>query len=562
MPDPIGKPSARPTTLNADPFVRDFEPDIGENGEVSVLTTTAPGVTPTGISANTDDPNHARPGRVRFQQDAFEKLPGLKGLLGQSVRVDMELRSDGSLVLDRGSPYLAATTTFVAAASAKAIAERNLGVTLPWGQDGLMPLSNYEVDSWDLNAYYAPNERQIKLANAVRPGVRFFDGEVDAKFDPKNTAYNLANVPEVVAHECGHALLDTLKPGTLLGYSDKQQALHSIDEGLADGMAFFVDLGRAEVVQRALEACNYDLTKNNPLASIGDSIGGMFDSDLYAKPDLNKALRTLRNDMRVEPGVKYECHKGGQIISGALYDFFLERAGSYGKTLKPKEAAFAAGEATAAVFQNALKFTPDDGGMSFQDFGRGLLYADLALNKGRNLDALRKVVVDRNLLSDTEVDAALAQHAGWQQTTLPVPGDKDLAAAEQLLPKLRESFQLGDATLIPGRCEKDARGFTRVVYFQPRANKAAEATNAGIERTYGRIARDSLLSQGSFSVVLDRQGRVAGAFNHIGSGASVCIDGIRGDGQPKREGDPDAMITPSGAKSVFHQDSFNHLVPR
>ncbi|HCF62712.1 MAG TPA: hypothetical protein DFS52_32575 [Myxococcales bacterium] len=512
------------------------------------------------VSAYTDDPNTSAPHIERFWADEFQAQPEGKGIAGRSVKVDIEARpKDGEWIFGKGAPELAATTAYVAASGVKKIAEEYLHQPVRWGDGERLTLDSYKTKSNELNAYYSSTERKVSLGHATEAGSSWYGATPE--FDPSNPVYNLAQVPEVVAHECGHAVFDAVKGYTALSLSTRSAEVRSVNEGLADGMAFLANLKHSDVIQRALVETGLDLSKPNALSDLADTVGAVFGT---AGDNPDRALRSFLNTRVREPGKSYECHDGGEIVGGALYDFFLRFCQSYqARTGSGAYQSIAvAGEVTGALFLNALKFTPDDGSLGFEDYGRGLLLADLSMNQGRHLAQLKEVVLGRGLLTAEQIEATVAQFEAWRDGEVSIPRgsilDGQKALAERLLPTLREAYGLGDAQLEIHRCERDKRGFLRLVFQQPRANKAEEAALESLNKVYGEIDRDALLSQGTFTIVFDPLGQVAGVFNQIGSATNVAINGKRGDGSPSTYSDPSLYL--SDDFEIGHKDNFNHLV--
>jgi hypothetical protein len=503
------------------------------------------------VSAFTDDPNLGRPETLHFLESEF--TPGPRGIAGPRVHVDMDIsRVDGDWLFEAGRPELAATTTYVAARTLKQVAEDHLGMSVPWGEAEALSFGSYDTDTLNLNAHYSPFERNIQLGHAVRAGV-LADGRV-LGFDPLNPSNNLALVPDVIAHEAGHAIFDHFKPLTALQAVTENSEQAAINEGLADVQAFLVGFRRTEVLARAMTATDRDLSRPNPLSEIGDSVGPVFGLT-------SPALRSMRNSMVYEPGRPYEEHEGGNLISGAAYDLFAatfqaKRASGD----EPHFAAIVASQVSGDLMLNALKFTRDDGGMGFNDFAKGMVLADLSLNGGKNLERVTKVLADRTLISPSQVAELVAQHAAWQQLDLRVDAltvpDGDREAAMKLLPKLREAFGLGEVPLTLSRVERDAHGLLHLVFFQPRANKDSEMKSQLIS-SFGKTGRDALLSQGAFSITFDARGKVAGVFSNLGTSTEVSIDGFRGDGS--KAPPPSPTITKRSIERLKIEDDFSHL---
>ncbi len=481
-----------------------------------------PGVPSVRVTAYTDDPSHASPETLRFHADEFEASSAAGELVGRDVAVKMTGASNGSPEDQR----MAATTAYVAVRATLDAAEDSLRMEIPWGDGKRLEVGKYETDSYSLNAYYSPTTRSLSIGHAVQPGTDG-TGAFDPTFRSENLAYNLALAPDVLAHEAGHAVFDVLKPDTALALSiDSDKG--SIHEGIADCFAFLTALQQGRPLARALTETKLDLTRPNALSEIGDTLGAPLSAGIQDGP-----IRSLLNSKVREPGRAYEAHEGGEIIGGAFYDLFLSIHASIESSRLPRSQALSAGDSAGAIFLNALKFTPDNGSLSFEDFGRGVVLAALNLSGGQYLGQVRDVLVKRNLLSASEVDATIAEYEQRQQ--LPLRIDRSTfvgkAQAEALLPQLRQTFGLeGDTVLEPSRVERDDYGFTRVVYFQPRVNKAAELADEAFLQDFGALDRDALLSRGAFTVVFDPRGKVVTAHDQIDTGVHIEISGKLGDG--------------------------------
>lgn len=501
-----------------------------------------PGVPKVRVSAFTDDPNRASPVVLRFHADEFETSSTEGGLVGPNVAVKMNAqRSNGDWIYSPEDERMAATTAYVAVRSTLDAAEDLLRMKIPWGDGKRLEVGKYETDSYNLNAHYDPTTRSLSIGHAIQPGADQTEA-FDPTFRSENLAYNLALAPDVLAHEAGHAVFDVLKPITALELSSHTDKA-SLNEGIADCFAFLTALKQGTVLGRALSDTALDLSRPNALSEIGDSLGEVF---AYGGMPSDGPLRSLINSKVREPGKVYEEHEGGEIIGGAFYDLFLAIHAQNAKLNTPRSQALSAGDSAGAIFLNALKFTPDDGNLSFEDFGRGVVLAALKLSGGKYQGQVRDVLVKRNLLSASEVDATIARHAQRQQFPLRIDPSTFVgkAQAEALLPELRQTFGLkADAVLEPSRVERDDYGFTRIVYFQPRANKAAELADEELNQAYGAVDRDALLSRGAFTVVFDPRGKVVTAFNQIDTGVNINIAGKLGDGSPAAVDTP--MLSPS-----------------
>lgn len=155
-------------------------------------------------------------GDFRFQDEA--RFPLFK----------VERDSDGKIILRDGlqiwtpnNLHLGMTTAFNAANAAKDAAEFWSGRSLAWGNNGLLKIETQVVI--DFNAFYSPSARML-FFGVVPYRLR---GETDIKMFETATSWDM------VAHESGHALHNTLKPN--IDHTD--QGFHTWGESFGDQTA-------------------------------------------------------------------------------------------------------------------------------------------------------------------------------------------------------------------------------------------------------------------------------------------------------------------------------------
>lgn len=157
-----------------------------------------------------------------------------------------------------------------------------------------------------------------------RTGLYFFYGSDPVRGRPAYTS----DSPDVVSHECGHAILDALRPQYWDTPFEEVAAFH---ESFGDISALLTTLSRTNVVQAALDA---GLDNHNPGADLAEELG----TALYhiygpdaAPPDY---LRSGINDFKYQPPeslpkrapdplLSGEPHSFSRVFTGAFYDLLV-----------------------------------------------------------------------------------------------------------------------------------------------------------------------------------------------------------------------------------------------
>ena len=145
---------------------------------------------------------------------------------------------------------------FWAASGAKAW-HRDVGAALPVRLD----------DGVDLNAYYA---RTDFPAEDIKQGLSFFHDTVRDVTTGRNVTVFSGESPDVVAHELGHAVLDTLKPVLFEIASIEAAAFH---ESFGDMSAILTALQLPTVRQAVLEETDGNLRRNSSVSRVAEQLG-------------------------------------------------------------------------------------------------------------------------------------------------------------------------------------------------------------------------------------------------------------------------------------------------
>ncbi len=144
------------------------------------------------------------------------------------------------------------------------------------------------------NAFYSRAEKVLK----------FFFFTPSGAPQPVFTCRSL----DIVAHECGHGVLDGLKPGWLGGGPPQTGGLH---ESFGDLTAIFLACAQLDQVEAALALTKANLHDTNFLAALAEQFG--------AALGFPQGLRNADNDLKLSQ-VSNEVHAISQVFTGGIYD--------------------------------------------------------------------------------------------------------------------------------------------------------------------------------------------------------------------------------------------------
>jgi hypothetical protein len=218
----------------------------------------------------------------------------------------------------------------------------------------------------DLNAFYD------------RASVSFFHHSIGSK------TYFSGNSTDVVAHEVGHGLLDTIRPDLWDASFLEAGAFH---EAFGDCIALLTAFSDATTRRKLLE--NGSLRKKNFIEStaeeLSDAVKRIAPNNNSAAPRhaLNTYQYQLPSSLPFDGPPGYlinEVHSFGMVFSGCIWDLVAEIfASSAGKSAVLLKAA----KTTGKLLVEASKAAPLTTRF-FQSVGRSMVLADQTLNAGAN----------------------------------------------------------------------------------------------------------------------------------------------------------------------------------
>jgi len=173
-----------------------------------------------------------------------------------------------------------------------------------WGDE---PIAVYPRAGLDANAYYSREEQSL----------RFF------YFHPGNNEalpriYTNRSF-DIVAHECGHAVLDSLRPGYWDSLHPQTGGLH---ESFGDITAILTMLAQLDQCDTIVAESKADLHNKSFFPALAEQFGAALGRPM--------GLRNADNDLKMSE-VSNEVHAVSQVFTGAFYDILADIHDDYQK---------------------------------------------------------------------------------------------------------------------------------------------------------------------------------------------------------------------------------------
>jgi hypothetical protein len=285
-----------------------------------------------------------------------------------------------------------------------------LGRPVSWAFEGDQLLIVPRAGKWD-NAFYERDSRSLQ----------FFWFEAG-----EETVYTALS-RDIVAHECGHALLDAVVPSLYDSLTPESLAIH---EAVADLVAVLMALRSKELRTSVLAQTDGSISDATWFSGIAERFGSKRPTD---DGRVATALRDLRNADTMETVDRRRPHRLSTILSATFYDTLidvfdnlkagnLERSGDDSPEGRLRAAGRALGTAEIVfrrLLLRAIDYLPP-GDLTFADVARATLAADRAATpdgddpaKAEARDRFAQRFVDRRVVDDvgeltTEVPSVLA----------------------------------------------------------------------------------------------------------------------------------------------------------
>ncbi|HEX8246853.1 MAG TPA: M36 family metallopeptidase [Pyrinomonadaceae bacterium] len=271
---------------------------------------------------------------------------------------------------------------------------------------------NGNLTSW---ARSSPDRKKLVLnQNAGNDLNAFYDGDSLSFFEfttGTKTTFSAAST-DVVAHEAGHALLDTIRPDLWSSTLTEPNAFH---EAFGDCLAILTALFDQET-RVALLAASPDLGTANFVEAAAEELSDTVRLAIGEKHPA-AAPRHALNNFRWQlpttlpssgpPDVLIsEIHSFGRVFSGCFYDVIRNIFNSF--PVKNEATLLTAAQTAGKLLIKGAGSAPQTPRF-FQAVGRSMTATDQTLNSGANRDAIRDAFARHNITLGT--NAMLAPRA-------------------------------------------------------------------------------------------------------------------------------------------------------
>ncbi len=255
---------------------------------------------------------------------------------------------------------------------------------------------------------------------------------------------------DIVAHECGHAVLDAHQPEYWDSLYPETVALH---EAFGDISALLVTLVDPSIRAAVLAENKGDLSKSNLVTRLAEQFARGLHASGKADSVVSKhALRDLANTFRYRQSedlpakapatsLSAESHSYSRVFSGAFYDLLVaifERMRDADPGVTPDIALSRACSTVGHLLAQAIIMAPQ-GDVQFKTIAAAIFNADAQNFGGKHYSILRRVFVGRRILKSSEA-AALRWDEGLRYTSTSALG----GAASSTIP-VTEQLKIGRA---------------------------------------------------------------------------------------------------------------------
>jgi hypothetical protein len=346
-------------------------------------------------------------------------LPGVRpdGSTAKFVQDAPLPAKDGGYVYPKGDKNFHGANAFAAANRTVNIFEEANGAPIKWARTDRLVVHGDE--GRDLNAYYDGQ------------GLHFFDYPVDGK-----TVYS-GDSGEVVGHETGHAILDSLRPAYFNLWGTEPGAFH---ESFGDVVAMLASLKDERVLNRVLEQTGGDLSKFNISAALGEELGVAINkvsgADATGGDFTRNAINwftyqdpsTLSSDGGPDK-LHDEVHDFSRLWTGAMYEIFTNIVNSHiAEGMDPKAALSKASDEGLKMYADLFKsgYAPE-GDFKYRDMAAALIKSENDHNGGKFAGVIGKVMSDRKILpqgNSLQDTTANVLPSGTRQLSTTLEGDR------------------------------------------------------------------------------------------------------------------------------------------
>ncbi len=204
-----------------------------------------------------------------------------------------------------GTEAFDAVQGFTVVHQALTMCQRALGGTIKWQWNtgsNTDPITVHPRAGVTMNAYYSRTDKALKFFYFNKPGAPA----------PAPIVYTVRSF-DIVAHEAGHAVLDSLKPDWIGASSNPQTgALH---ESFGDLLAIFAALAQLDQVEALIVQTKANLHGKSFLSDVAEEFGLALGRD--------NGLRNADNNKKLSE-VTAEVHDLSQVFTGGIYDVLAD----------------------------------------------------------------------------------------------------------------------------------------------------------------------------------------------------------------------------------------------
>ena len=182
--------------------------------------------------------------------------------------------------------------------------QRVLDRKIPWqwnSNTNQEPLSVHPQAGRTANAFYSRDEKALK----------FFFFKPNSQPAGSPDVFTCRSL-DIVAHETGHAILDSLKPDWLSSRVAQTGGLH---ESFGDITSILTILSQLDLVEYIVAQTKSDLHGRNILAALAEQFGNA--------RGMPQGLRNADNNLKLSE-VGNEVHNISQVFTGAFYDILAD----------------------------------------------------------------------------------------------------------------------------------------------------------------------------------------------------------------------------------------------
>ncbi|MBT9584958.1 hypothetical protein IV102_16565 [bacterium] len=326
--------------------------------------------------------------------------------------------SEGQFVFPQTEPGFHRANAFASVVKTLADFEKAYGQPVQWAT-GNQRLSLSADGGEMLNAYYSRRDGGLFFFHSTDP----VNGKV---------VYG-ADSGEVSSHECGHAILDAVRPKYMGSWSPDPGAFH---ESFGDVIALFRSLQEPAVVDKVLAQTAGDLSKPNMAAALGEEMGIIINHTSGKNSTGGDYTRNALNDFvwqdpstlpkNAPPDqLSREPHSFSRVWTGAVYDILEALVKDRLAQPNPPDIKTALRESAVEgmeLYGRLMRKAPK-AGFAFRQMANAFVQSDLELNGGRRAGMIREALEGRQLLAaDTREIERVPE--GSQMAEVVLQGDR------------------------------------------------------------------------------------------------------------------------------------------